>query len=352
MGASNSINIDLSKHKFLSGPVSLYYLKKDDQKIFLFGDEHYSLNFNCKDESKSIDFIKFLNTIFLTSNKKIDFLVEASYNYIEMKESNKKKIKLPQHSYLTKVIDFYVKKGCFLSNKTNCSKDFPHVRFHSVDFRFSNLCKPVKEIYEIELYLMVLSVYLDMSMKDTIILKSLEKLMKQIKLIDNYTKLEKQINKGFECTKIKKQFDSCDSHVKSKILKYKKDAMIENSKRYKNEYDYNMNELQKIYSKKDKSFSYSILSIYVKTLFSIIISTNCIVMDIYCISRLFKNYKDNDEHTMMKNIIIYAGAMHIENYVKFLTQYMGFKMELETQATEKRCLNISKLPHLLFKNEN
>ena len=352
MGISNSsLNYNLNKHKYLSGPVSLYYLKKNDQKIFLFGDEHFSLDFSCGNKYKNIDFIKFLNSIFLTSDKKIDFLVEASYNYIEMKDSKKKKIKLHQHSYLTKVIDYYVKKGCFLSDKTNCSKEYPHVRFHSVDFRFSYLCNPVRKISEIEMYLIVLSIYLDMSMKESFILKKLEKVMDKIKYINTYKKLEKQINKGLECIKIKKQINSCEPSIKAKILKYKKDAMNENSNRYKNDYDYNMRELHKIYLQKEKSFSYSILSIYVKTLFSIIISVNCIVMDFYCLARLFRNYKDNNDHTMMKNVIIYAGAMHIENYLLFLTKYMGFKLELGTQATEKRCLDISKLPYLLFKNE-
>lgn len=352
MGVSNSkININLTKHKYLSGPVSLYYLKKNDQKIFLFGDEHFSLDYACTDKKEKIDFIKFLNTIFLTSDKKIDFLVEASYNYIEMKDSKKKKINLPHHSYLTKVIDYYVKKGCFLSDKINCSKEFPNVRFHSVDYRFSYLCNSVRKIGEIEIYLIVLNFYIQMSVKESFIIKDLDKIIPKIKYISTYEKLEEQINISFNCKKIKKQLDNCDPSIREKILKYKKNEMMNNKKKYQNFYDYNMEQLHKFYSQINKSFSYSILSMYVSNLVSIIISVNCIVMDIYCLSRLFRKYKNNNGDTMMKNVIIYAGAQHIENYLLFLREYMGFDLELGTHATEKRCLDISKLPHLLFKNK-
>ena len=47
---------------FISGPVSMYYLKNKNQRVYLFGDEHYTTNGIC--ESKSIDMISFFDKIF------------------------------------------------------------------------------------------------------------------------------------------------------------------------------------------------------------------------------------------------------------------------------------------------
>ena len=82
-------------------------------------------------------------------------------SYIENKNiKSVQNIYIDEMSYLTKVIKFYVKKGCLISNKKNCSKSYPNVHFHSVDYRFSNLCKPVEKIQNIIETLFILMFYL------------------------------------------------------------------------------------------------------------------------------------------------------------------------------------------------
>jgi|688.fasta_scaffold327667_2 hypothetical protein len=346
MGINNStLNNNLIKYKYLSGPVSLYYLKKNDKQIFLFGDEHSQLEYGCT-QKKSINLIEFLDLIFLNSDKKIDFLVESRYYYIEPKA----KIEGEQDLYITNLIHYYIKKGCFLRDKKKCSENYPNTRFHSVDYRFSNLCKSMKYIWDNMNKLLDLSYDLDYSDKKFLIFRKFEKIMKNMKNMNTYDKLEKLINKSFNCKKLKEQIDNCDISIKNKILKYKRDVMIENNKLYKKKYNDTINKFNKMYLQKDKLFNYSFAGIYADELCNIIIYATVVIMDIYCLARLFKKFKNNDEQNMMKNVIIYAGAFHIENYLLFLTKYMNYKLELGTKATKKRCMDISKLPKLLFKN--
>lgn len=336
-------NLKKHKEKYLSGPVSLYYLKKDDVKIFLFGDEHFSLKFSCEKKNNSIDFIDFLNNIFLTTNKKIDFLIESSYNYIEKKDLKKNNIYYKEHSYLTKVINYYLEKGCFISNKKTCSKNFPLVHFHSIDYRYSNLCIPAKKINEIECMLIILSSHLQKSDNSTFIIDEFKKLMEKISFIDTYQKIEDEIKNIFECSKLQKQINMCDDLIKNKIIQYKNDILNINNKRFKNNYDFTMENLKNINNKKSSSFSYSILNTYIYVISSILVYIKSIIMDIYCLARIFRKFNGKSS---MKNIIIYVGAMHSENYVNFLTKYMDFTLEMETIAVKKRCLNISNLSSL------
>ena len=343
MGASQSQSnntINLKKHKYLSGPVSLYYLEKDDQKIFLFGDEHYSLRQTCKSDLDSIDFIKFLNTIFSTTEEKIDFLIESRYNYIENKDiKSVKNIYIDEMSYLTKVIKFYVKKGCLISNKKNCSKSYPNVNFHSVDYRFSNLCKPVEKIQNLIEELFILMFYLTTNNLKKI-LDLFKDTMESLKSYNTYSKMESLIESIFNCKKMKKQIEKCDNGIKSKILQYKNDVFKHNKKMHEESYNYITKELKEIFENSDEMFSFSMLNMHIAQLLNIIVSINTVVMDIYCLSRLFGS--------SMKNVVAYTGDAHTRNYVDFLTNYMDFDLKYGGKAVNRRCLNISKVPKILF----
>ena len=340
MGASQS-NLNLKKVKYLEGPVSLYYLKKNNIKMFLFGDEHYSLKFACNKTNNSIDIIKFFNEIFLSTNKKIDFLIESDYSYIENKFKDNT---ISDSSYLSKIIKHYINKKCLIKDKKVCSQLYPYVHFHSVDYRFSNLCKSAKDINNITIMLMILTMHTQLSSNNKIILNILNTIISDLNNINTYNKLENVINNIFKCNKLNKQIEKCDSETKTKILQYKDDIFNDNRKKYEYQYNDLIQKIIKINKESNNMLSYSILGMYCGALLNMIITINCIVMDIYCISRL-NGSKDNNH---MKNIIIYAGALHIENYVYFLTKYMNFTLEAGTKANEKRCLDISKLPKLLF----
>ena len=86
---------------------------------------------------------------------------------------------------------------------------------------------------------------------------------------------------------------------------------------------------------KKKMFSISEMSFSIQSILGMVISMNSIVMDIYLLSKLFKEDKNL--------IFVYAGNAHIKNYVNFLQKYMKFKLVSGGVAHTKRCIEVKKL---------
>ena len=82
-------------------------------------------------------------------------------------------------------------------------------------------------------------------------------------------------------------------------------------------------------------FSISEMSFSIQSILGMVISMNSIVMDIYLLSKMFKEDKNL--------IFVYAGNAHIKNYVEFLQKYMKFKLVSGGVAHTKRCIEVKKL---------
>lgn len=68
----------------------------------------------------------------------------------------------------------------------------------------------------------------------------------------------------------------------------------------------------------------------------------CSVMDIYCLSRVFKKFKIKDDKQPEEsyNIIIYAGDLHVESYSNFI-RFLGHQAVFETRNPSKlSCVHI------------
>jgi len=79
-----------------------------------------------------------------------------------------------------------------------------------------------------------------------------------------------------------------------------------------------------------------------------------IIMDIYTIARIYKKFSNKDKldrNTLKpiipKNIIIYAGSAHIDNYVYFFKNYDGFEI-IEEVHDISNCLNIKSIKQPFF----
>ena len=72
----------------------------------------------------------------------------------------------------------------------------------------------------------------------------------------------------------------------------------------------------------------------------IVIDIGCIEFDAYTIGRLFRKYRDN---SCSKNIILYAGNHHIENFRNFFENYLGAEAAPKMHNDDRhQCVNISK----------
>lgn len=330
----------------ISGPVSMYYLKKNKKRIYLFGDEHYSTDGVCKD--KSINIIDFLDNIFnnyknnnnqnVNNKNTIDFYLESQYSDLEKYTKEKKlsflnNIKYKvfgdlSHSYLLRIINYFKSKGCFMKKEKVCRNNYPNVNFHSADFRRSIKCKYTKmmEDYTNNIFLLLISVNYGAHINNFT-----SKLIK----FDKYEKVRKYIIQSLKCKTIKTQLKKCDKKFQSLINKYIKTQFKNYDLVYKNIYNENINAIIKGIKNKKKMFSISEMSFSIQSILGMVINMNSIVMDIYLLSKMFKEDKNL--------IFIYAGNAHIQNYVNFLEKYMNFKLVSGGVAHTKRCIDVKKL---------
>lgn len=332
----------------ISGPVSMYYLKKNKKRIYLFGDEHYSTDGTCN--KNSVDIIDFLDKIFKNNNNnnknqnkqnqknKIDFYLESQYSDLEKYTKEKKMSFLNNikykvfgdlsHSYLLKIINYYKLKGCFMKKEKVCRNNYPNVNFHSADFRRSVKCKYTKmmEDYTNNIFFLLISLNYGSQINNFV-----SKLIK----FDKYEKVKKYIILSLKCNTIKTQLKKCDNKFQSLINKYIKTKFKNYDLVYKNIYNENINAIIKGIKNKKKMFSISEMSFSIQSILGMVISMNSIVMDIYLLSKMFKEDKNL--------IFVYAGNAHIKNYVEFLQKYMKFKLISGGVAHTKRCIEVKKL---------
>lgn len=78
---------------------------------------------------------------------------------------------------------------------------------------------------------------------------------------------------------------------------------------------------------------------------------NALTMDMYCLARIFKRYTPKGsieayQPTESKNIIIYAGVFHTQNYIKFLKFIGGEPIVVNEESSSISCIRTNtKLPY-------
>lgn len=326
----------------ISGPISYTYLEVGKKRIHLFGDEHSSLYYNCNDKS-SVDIIKFLKNKFKLTTEPIDFFVEQHYNTIEepykYKKQNTKKLEKNieiQTAYLGKVRSTFLKDGCFRRDKKKCNNKYPNIRFHAGDFRGALKSPNINKIRD--LYWNYLT------NKDYMILllytNNISSLKKELSVIFNkFNTISKIVTSFRKCLKTKKmrdQFIKISPIFRKKVELYIEDT-IEKYIKQSIKYDNYVKELKELLYNKSNTEKYKI-KILIENIYKIFWSGNdfvsmfLLIMDSYLIARMMK-----DEYN---NIIVYAGEVHIQNYILFFTKYMKGEIKSIGKTSTLRCITI------------
>jgi len=297
----------------MSGPITMYFYKIKDRNILLLGDRHEYMT-PCKGKPY-IPIHRFLKALFTETSVESDMFLEvaspdSAENHYgrEVYENWKKKIQsshIKTTNYLRDTANIFLKYGCFQKSKDLCKKQFPNTRFHYLDYRASDNAITYKlskfEFYELPTIAMISKAVLDS--------------------IDSNPKIQKQIN-------------NMEKNDASKLKSYIKDY-VANVKNSYPDYDKINILFQKVSSPSD--IDKKILD-NIQRFFKKIVSGMCLIeMDAYTIGRLFRRYRDD---SCSKNIIMYAGASHIENYRNFFENYLGATSTCKI-LTDKEVLNIN-----------
>lgn len=323
----------IAKTFYISGLVTfaVYKSKELNKIIYLFGEHHSYTNLcNYYDKTDNLIynadkfFLLLLNCFIKGKNKndyknKLDVFIEMKYDPIDHLNNKFLNIDYPNYyppSFMVNIIIAIYNNACYpaqnLISKNNnkekkiCMYD-PYVRFHHSDLRkISDDFVKYIEIIWIMLEKLIYSspnydntphyinfinysnhYYVHSQTLITELYHSSEFINKINKQIDNITS---NINFKYYCRYLVEELDKkCISLINSGNMNYQNILNI---------LDNRIEEKQKLY--------YIYEDIY------------CSIMDIYLLSRILRSFDKGTYNS--SNIIIYAGNLHIKNYIKLLKE--------------------------------
>ena len=343
----------------ISGPVSCTRYKISDGKyvkdIYLFGDQHIMQKNFCDEEF--IEIQDYLDELFRNNKSKlIDFFIETPKELFRFGPDFDENA-----HYINKVKSKF--KDCILDESLN-SCPYNKIRFHKVDIRFNSLDIPY--LKEVDKYIFLLREELpeatdiypsDINQVKENLKQTYEFFYNTLPQIYDFCKniIYPIIDSGnqFLYSKYAELFDT-NNIVSKEILKSGRysNNIIEFSKKeieeiissdlsptFINIFEENRNDL----NDKEKfeiliGINYNNILLAITDFMQMIIAISSVIMDSYVLSRMLKEkfsieesfdkYKSNEkkygpEHIYIKNIIVYAGESHCQNYIKFLDE-MGF----------------------------
>ena len=311
--------------KYISGPTEIVRMKsaKYDKDIYLVSDIHFSLSGICKTKRNTEEFHLYIDKIFKDNpDKTFDFFIEERF----LPENKNRRIAL---CYLNKTISYFTDKGCF-SIKTEdikkCRIEYLNVRFHLGDLRGNKIHK-IDENFKFFIFMDFINHRYEPKQYIYRNIKHIRKFLLHLKYKKNLNKFYKNL---WKTEIIKTQYKKIkDKYLKKHIKKYFNEHWVETlsvREDFLKQIKKNMSDDDAYELFISDDLKYAITKI------------GSIVMDIYLILRLFKDFHNNPS----KNIIIHAGGGHIGRYIRLL-RTLDFKLIEEAKIKKKRCLDISKM---------
>jgi len=300
------------KVREVEGPISVYQMSsnKYPQIFYLFGDHHVKKSM-CAKIPKFHTWIK--DTI-LNSPVFIDFYLETPYQYMDYPTSQHEDFK---DSYMQ---DFYKDfKKCFIHVK-NLPGYCQTSRLHYTDTRRITETPEQEEMTDAKYE----DIYSHFKMR--VIKRKVKKANDFFDFVTNpHSFLRKRIKKQFDAIGNKQIRDTINKELVKCLDKYKKGIR------------------HLVYKEPDR---FKVLEV----LWAVDDYEKCL-MDFYLIARCFRSYDKKEGYSRPGyNNIIYAGDIHVKNYVKIL-KMLEFHVDTEMQSSEGKkyqCLDISKIRQPLF----
>ncbi len=311
----------MDRELFVEGPISLTELYSDqyDKIVYIFGEKH--MLHNCDVSYVSID--QFLKDWVSNSRNMIDIFLE--YEFVSKEEPKREQLE-PEHA-TTRIAKIF--ERCLEVDKSNC--EYSNLRIHYADIRRG---------FFMSLALMLIS-FIE-TMMVTYNNNFYPGLVKRLKLdhfiiINSFRgKFPIKIENEVLFSKIMKQIKNVENEsIRSDLTNFLKLTIAEmNSSwlKYKN------SEVQNL----QYGNNFATLAYITDKITDLIIN----IMDIYVLARIFRKFSDGTEP---KNIIIYAGQLHANNYKKFLLDH-SFKISNihDREGLGVSCIDISKFLPLKF----
>ena len=360
-------------HSYLSGVLSVYRLQKDDMTVYLFGEQHYSRNACQNLEIKSTYVEDFFNEVIDKSSVFIDFYIELPIKDFNFElPIDKSGINLHQ-------------LGRNLYNNPNFGRGETSIaRLHMIDVRQTNPKLTLNEESNIDKFINDINIIYTTHNEEPLNEENrhiYERLFGNMIKNKFFKVLTKRISDGT----IKNYgdiFDLLTADIKNsnfnnnfKQSYYRKELgrskFINNIDKFLS--DYKEIVLDDINDITNNRTSFEEFAQWIKPLYEILKDTddldlikdsfiseklsgifilNANVMDMYTLSRIFKDF-DLDKNIVNrinpqspKNIIVYAGQAHIDNYLVYLRDYEKFDV-VEIIEQQQKCYDTYKILDIL-----
>jgi hypothetical protein len=362
-------------HSYLSGVMSVYKLQKNDMTVYLFGEQHYSRDACQNLEIESTYVEDFFNEVIDKSSVFIDFYIELpikDFNFELPIEDSKEGLNLHQ-------------LGRNLYNNPNFGRGETSIaRLHMIDVRQTNPKLTLNEESNIDKFINDINIIYTTHNEEPLNEENrhiYERLFGNMIKNKFFKVLTKRIfdgtikNYGDIFDLLTADIKNSNSNNNFKQSYYRKELgrskFINNMNKFLS--DYKEIVLDDINDITNNRTSFEEFAQWIKSLYEILKDTddldlikdsfiseklsgifilNANVMDMYTLSRIFKDF-DLDKNIVNrinpqspKNIIVYAGQAHIDNYLVYLRDYEKFDV-VEIIEQQQKCYDTYKIFDIL-----
>ena len=311
----------LKRPSYIYGVRQIIFMKSEElsMKICLMNDTH-SLDYKCGSDINAISGPYFIKEQTKFATCFVDVYLEIPYIH-----KSDQKILYARNSYMKELRSGNMGE-CFKWSKNKCK--YHNLRAHNINLRNNDFLFDVISKFFSNVFYKVRVEPPDEEFRNKVseIFKDKDTLIRYMETI-------------IQKNKIKKQIDNVrNQEIKDKIIFFLNKWLYEPEINFKYlEANYILNVVDNLSGNLERD------KVMVKNIFYSITGYTGVIMDIYTLARMFRNYEvvSYRNSSSAKNIFVYAGGFHIARYILFLKSLGLFT---ETNVSEKTDTNCVKNP--------